>query len=130
MKPFFEKKDVERYRRRCGVLSLDIFDTAILRRADMPSTIFTQVGLRLETDKKVGLSPDKFRELRMEAEREARQVALKSKGHMEVGLGDIYQQLGVIWPDLIPLAEQLMEWEKQCEIRMCVPCRSIHQLYE
>ena len=74
-------KDLSEY----DVISFDIFDTLILRPFPQPSDLFEIVGVRL------GIA--NFREIRINAERDARAEAIALNGNDEVTIYDIYKRV-------------------------------------
>lgn len=82
----------------CSLLSIDIFDTLLFRLTHRPDDVFAKVGQRiLELDSAwVGFNHDCFRELRMKAQREAREKALKERRCAEVSIEEIYIAMGAL----------------------------------
>lgn len=73
---------------RCQEVTLDVFDTLILRRVDRPDTVFSLMGMKLRY-------PD-FRRLRVEGERMAREKKRREQGTGEVTLEEIWQQVSLL----------------------------------
>lgn len=67
------------------VISFDVFDTLLFRPFSSPEDLFYIVG------QKLGYLD--FRRIRMEAERRAREICRRRKGHPEITLSDIYDWL-------------------------------------
>jgi HAD superfamily hydrolase (TIGR01549 family) len=91
-----DSRDVERIRRRlprCRVFSVDVFDTALLRLTQTPRDVFRLVedAYRLAHPE---AEPFEFATARIDAERRARNVALK-EGREEVTLEEIYAQMAM-----------------------------------
>lgn len=95
------------------LISLDIFDTLLLRAVSKPDDIFVQLWRRLKNDSRVcDITEEEFRKLRIEAERRARN---KTESR-EVFLQDIYAQI----PDFLCRDKQWMqEQELACEAQYC-----------
>lgn len=70
------------------VVSLDVFDTALVRKVEQPVDLF--LILALETGLK---APHEFVAARIQAERRARDGAWVDRGALEVTLDAIYQEL-------------------------------------
>ncbi len=94
----------------CGhdVVSFDIFDTLVLRRCDQPADVFDAVGQKL--------GRDDFRRIRTEAEKTARQIAMRERGTLEVSIRDIY---GVLEKEYGIPAEEGIDTEFQTELEYC-----------
>lgn len=88
------------------VVSFDVFDTLLLRPFREPADLFYLLGIRLSV-------PD-FRYLRVEAERLAREEALKRGGSGEVTLGAIWKVLSAMTgTDAVEGARAEMDLESQ-----------------
>lgn len=96
-----------------ALVSLDLFDTLLLRRVETPAKVFDEVGRHAHlaglTD--AGLTPPLFRMARQEAERRARQAARQDRGTDEVELADIYRHLAVGDPAALMALELRVEAE-------------------
>src|ERR1700685_119890 len=82
-----------------SVISLDVFDTLILRAVSAPADVFALVKLTLMTRPEAlanSATLDVFPALRRKAERLARVSKQKSQGTTEVTFDEIYQQLAVL----------------------------------
>lgn len=95
------------------VISLDIFDTLLLRAAGQPDDIFAVLWKRARHKREVcDITEEEFRRLRIEAERRAR----NKKESREVFLQDIYAEI----PDFVCSDKQWMqEQELECEKEYC-----------
>lgn len=95
------------------VISLDIFDTLLLRAAGKPDDIFAVLWKRARHKPEVcDITEEEFRKLRIEAERRAR----NKKESREVFLQDIYAEI----PDFVCSDKQwLQEQELDCEKEYC-----------
>jgi FMN phosphatase YigB (HAD superfamily) len=72
------------------ILSLDIFDTALIRRVAHPTTVFDMVADAART---INPRLKSYADLRFWAEREARNIAVQSGGTPEISLKHIYDLL-------------------------------------
>ena len=77
---------------RCAVLSLDIFDTALLRRVEEPSDVFRLVEAKYRATNPTASQVD-FAGARIAAEARARQRAYSVSRTHEVTLAEIYEAL-------------------------------------
>lgn len=79
----------------CKVVSFDIFDTVLFRACGEPADIFEQTALKAIEHKALHqpLNAKEFRSLRIAAERSARNKAVTARGHAEITLADIYEEL-------------------------------------
>lgn len=77
------------------MLSLDVFDTMLWRRAPEPVDVFPLIGLRLQKREMLGdrVSPLAFKGLRIAAEGRARAKWEAAGRGVEVGIRDIYAEL-------------------------------------
>jgi FMN phosphatase YigB (HAD superfamily) len=77
------------------VLSLDVFDTMVWRRAPEPTDVFPMVASRLQADGLLGpnISARVFQKLRIAAEARARARRDEQGKGVEVSLRDIYAEL-------------------------------------
>ncbi|MDD3517488.1 MAG: HAD hydrolase-like protein [Chromatiales bacterium] len=107
-----------------SVLSLDIFDTAILRGVMQPVDLFAQIPFEAG----VSVHGD-FRALRAEAERRARATAWRERQLTEVDLDAIYRELAGM-SDVADLdLAALMAVERRIERRRCRRNPFIHEIY-
>lgn len=93
------------------LVSLDIFDTLLLRRVEIPSQVFDEVGRRARAAGLIdsGLTPPLFRLSRQEAERRARLTARRKRGTDEVMLSEILRHLPVADPAALMALELAVE---------------------
>ena len=101
----------------CRVLSLDVFDTALLRVVRRPVDVF--LFLEAPVRRQLGLATLPVAHMRTSAERIARGRQLALAGHEEVTLAEIYEafcELAGADPDLHRTA--LMELELETEQRL------------
>lgn len=91
------------------LLSLDVFDTLLLRRVETPAAVFDEVGRRAAAAGLIGcgLVPPLFRLARQEAERRARQVS--GRGGGEVTLTEIYHHAALGDPEALAALELAVE---------------------
>src|ERR1035441_794319 len=78
------------------LISLDVFDTLILRAVSVPTDVFSLVKLALITSREALVYPeilDTFPALRIKAEQLARLSKQKKHGTLEVTFEEIYDQL-------------------------------------
>jgi len=76
-------------------ISLDFFDTVVIRKCKEPVDVFYSLGSALR-DKGIinGIySPDTFKSIRIKAETQAREVLRAEKGHVEVNISEIYDKI-------------------------------------
>lgn len=98
------------------LISVDIFDTLLLRTVAKPVDLFEQVWIEAERRgiAKISMYPVEFMKFRAEMERRAR---LKAKNR-EVNLDDIYK----MFPDYIAFElEKLKDLEVELEKKVCYP---------
>lgn len=98
------------------VVSFDIFDTCILRPFDKPTDLFSM----LETE----LNIPNFKDMRIQAELEARAHTKKSNG--EINIFDIYDRLS----NKCPLSTQDAMHEIELEKKMCFANPYMLQLFK
>ena len=83
----FDNLNLSKYK----LLSVDIFDTLLMRFFSDPKDLFLELGNVLVKQKQpVKYSPQEFKILRIDAEKDARILNKKTSG--EVTLSDIYNQ--------------------------------------
>jgi FMN phosphatase YigB (HAD superfamily) len=97
------------------LLSLDVFDTALIRDVCQPSHVFCRVQRALARG---GQAIRDFAGLRLKAEELARQVALHTQRQDEVSLDAIYRQLRAMTQ--LPL--ELIETAREAEIEAELAC--------
>lgn len=84
---------------RVRAVSLDFFDTLVLRLAARPTDVFFEVGLRLQQAGHLAAdcTPESFEVYRRVAERKAREKHIhQARGREDVTLAEIYRQLAPI----------------------------------
>lgn len=106
-------------RREVDVLSLDVFDTLLLRRVARPVDLFAVLGAHLE---RAGVLPQwgdarTFARLRREAEVRARERSVEAGSGVEVKLDEIYAEL-VEWLGDPDRARRALEQELWTERRL------------
>src|SRR5438094_7416832 len=77
----------------CEVLSLDVFDTALLRRVGEPADVFELVAREYRHRRRGALLPFDFFAERLAAERRARGRAWADERRGDVTLDEIYAEL-------------------------------------
>lgn len=97
------------------LLSLDVFDTALVRDVCQPCHVFCRVERALELS---GRPIREFASLRREAEKLARLAALHAHGQGEVSLDGIYRQLRA----MTRLPWELIETARNAEIEAEMAC--------
>lgn len=113
--------------RGAHVVSLDVFDTALVRCVPEPADVFELVATRLLRAGRIAVEPAAFRSLRIAAESEARCRARRS-GRVEVTLDEIYGVLsetvaGLDVPDAV-------REELDVERAVCVANPDVQELYD
>jgi FMN phosphatase YigB (HAD superfamily) len=103
-------------------LSLDVFDTLLMRRVPRPTDVFLHLGQQLRADGELpdSLAPQAFAELRERAEVMARDRAQQRGFGAEVSIEEIYREL----PDFLTLAPRertLIEHELLVEAALTFP---------
>jgi hypothetical protein len=94
------------------LLSLDIFDTCLIRALSKPDDIFRLLGA--ENESLTGVSDETFAVLRKSSENTIRQRVIKETSREDVSLDEIYAELG----KELDLNTQEVESLKQAEIRI------------
>ncbi|WP_127606779.1 HAD family hydrolase [Paenibacillus validus] len=99
------------------MLSLDIFDTLLLRACDHPTDVFRRTAERAVSSGslKRSVSPHEFRSMRGTAERRARDKQLRLQGHDEITLSDIYAEM----PAHLGRPEEVLRIELATEAETC-----------
>ncbi|MEO6950675.1 MAG: HAD-IA family hydrolase [Polyangia bacterium] len=110
---------------RCAALSLDIFDTALLRRVDEPHDVFRLVAAAYRASRPSAPRFD-FAGARVTAEQRARNLAFLRARHREVTLDEIYDALRLPagWE-----RSALQESELAIERHLLVRNPYVHELY-
>ncbi len=96
----------------CKVLSLDIFDTLLLRACEKPSDIFRITGEKAEKSGVCNYSPKQFEALRIYAEKRAYEQLDKGS---EISINEIYEQL----PERVGDKQRILELELETEKEFC-----------
>ncbi|MED4601247.1 HAD hydrolase-like protein [Paenibacillus validus] len=99
------------------ILSLDVFDTLLLRTCEKPVDVFYLLGQQAIQMQLVrnGLTAKEFQEIRILAERKARFRLKKEAGHDEVTFEQIYEML----PQNIGDRAKIMNLELEVERQVC-----------
>ena len=86
---------VVEFAEQVSILSLDIFDTLLLRTCQHPTDVFAEVARSARQSGLVrnGLSPHEFQQIRILAESRARSRNKALCGSREVNLSEIYQAM-------------------------------------
>ena len=100
-------------------ISFDIFDTLIFRPFSEPADLFYFLG------EKLGIM--NFKQLRMQAEQEARKHCHKENGHYEITLADIWETLEKLCGNV---AANGMETEIQLEKQFCYANPFMKRVFE
>jgi predicted HAD superfamily hydrolase len=106
------------------LISMDVFDTAILRAVSRPTDVFSLVKLKLMAGREALLYPeslDSFPTLRVEAEHRARVFKEKEQGTGEVTIDEIYQQLALLSRANSQWLAVLKETELDLEMHVAYP---------
>ena len=96
------------------LLSVDLFDTLLLRGCGSPKDVYRLTGFRASAEGAVrpGLSDTDFRQIRIAAEMRARRgMALSGSGVEEVSLAEIYSEM----PEGVGRSERLAALEQAVE---------------
>ncbi|WP_248929431.1 HAD family hydrolase [Paenibacillus hamazuiensis] len=99
------------------VLSLDVFDTLLLRTCEKPVDVFYELGEQAKRTNliRAGLTAKEFQEIRILAERKARSNKKNASGTDEVNLKEIYEML----PQNVGDTWKLMDLEIEIEKKLC-----------
>lgn len=110
------------------VLSLDIFDTLLLRTVGDPDDVFIKVGEEGIKNRAIrkGLTPFDFKQIRILAQSKARKINEELYDTREITLEEIYQCM----PDNIGDREKLYEIEILMEKETCYINKSVESLIE
>jgi predicted HAD superfamily hydrolase len=111
---------------RCEILSLDVFDTAILRRVEQPTDVFELVAgqYRHLYSPQVGWD---FARARVDAERLARERASAKRPAADITLNDIYACLEPPEGWSVPRLQAL---EIDLERLVCTRNEAVHAIYQ
>lgn len=101
------------------LLSLDVFDTLLLRRVARPVDVFAVLGRRLVDAGRLprGVTASTFAVLRREAELRARARSVATGRGPEVGLRAVYAE----FPTAYGVADELVREELRCERALVFP---------
>lgn len=112
-------------------LCLDVFDTLLFRTVPEPVQAFLVLGARLAEEGRlpVGVTPHVFAQLRVEAERRARERSLDTRGTVETRLAEIYEALQFALP-VAGSPEQLQQLEVEVERDVCRADLGLAELVE
>lgn len=114
-----DPEEAQRQLKDYEIISFDLFDTLLFRPVMKPTDLFVFVG------EKLGVAD--FKELRIEAEREARRQAIKSRHQSEVTIEEIY---AVLAPRInIPL-EQGVSTEIETELLVCYGNAKMREIWQ
>lgn len=109
-----------------NVISFDVFDTLITRSLIDPKDVFFYVGLKACKDLKLRLHPEKFVNLRLLAEKDARNLSSRA----DITIDDIYSNLTEKLLIDGETSEKLKEIELEAELKF-ITCRpAIKELYD
>jgi len=111
------------------VISFDIFDTILFRMVRKPVDVFERVGKLAQEQKKLPqhVSPIIYKNIRIEAEKQARRKSQKCNHHREVILEDIIENLP---PYCGENREMLLQLELQAERELCYLNPDIYEVME
>ncbi|CAG7619057.1 HAD family hydrolase [Paenibacillus allorhizosphaerae] len=99
------------------LLSLDVFDTLLLRACGKPSDVFLHIAEEAHRQAVLlpSVTPNEFASMRISAESQARDKQWAAHKHSEVTLHEIYEQ----FPSHVGDREQLQFLELEAEKRYC-----------
>jgi predicted HAD superfamily hydrolase len=106
------------------LVSLDVFDTLILRAVSAPTDVFSLVKLALIARRETLIDPetlDAFPTLRVKAEQSARLSKQQEQGTPEVTLDEIYDRLGRLSGANPQWLAVMKETELDLEMRLAYP---------
>lgn len=110
-------------------ISFDIFDTLIVRPFLKPVDLFWLLNDKM--DHLLGsVSMRTFSELRVEAERMARERAWQDHRYEDITLQEIYDELSTQYHIPEEIAQHLMREERELELRFCTARKKIKEIYE
>lgn len=110
------------------VVSFDVFDTALLRTVLEPTDVFLIAGMRSAA--LLGeLSPERFRDLRREADARCRPRDLRGRRH-EANLAEIYTELATLAGISAEVGQALMEMELAVELEFTQANPEVLALYQ
>ncbi len=104
------KKDLNALLASARIVSFDVFDTVLLRKTKCPTDVF--LFMQGEAGKLLGNPRAQFCELRVNAERIARQRALQEHGHGETTFDEIYS----VFQELTQIDDTALKALKALEI--------------
>ncbi len=112
---------------RAALVTLDVFDTALLRSVAQPDDVFSLIALRVRTRTGQDLDIDAFKRARRSAEHRSREIA-RLAGRYEVTLREIYAGFGDAYEPA--LLEALRHEEVAAEADVCFANPDILSLHQ
>lgn len=114
------KKQFAHFINEYDVISVDVFDTLLMRRTLFPTDVFEIVGLRL---RQKGVKIEKFSQKRLEAEKELMK-------HTVPTLREIYVYILEKYPDTAMHPEELERLEWETDRALAVPRKELCQMLQ
>lgn len=108
------------------VISFDVFDTLITRNLIEPKDIFFYVGLKASKDLKLRLHPEKFVALRLQAEKDARNLSSRA----DITINEIYKNLSEKLIIDYETSLKIKQIELDAELKFITNRPEIKELYE
>lgn len=109
-----------------AVVSLDVFDTCLVRLVSDPALVFYWAGLRLR--EATGMDPEAFVIQRQATEAALREAALRGTEREDVLLADIYAGVGEAAGWSSETVKRAIDTELECERALLVPVETVRHL--
>jgi predicted HAD superfamily hydrolase len=110
------------------ILSLDIFDTAVLRAIPYPTDIFPIINARFTTENNYPL--ERYPQIRIESEKKARTEVWNQYGRVEITLDEIYHILARDHLIDEKIADLLKKFEIEIELALAQPNSILKDCYQ
>ncbi len=110
-------------------ISFDMFDTLVLRPFFHPSDLFRLLNRKYD-ELTCGQSLMSFSDMRVRAERHARQIYLRSHHFEDITIDEIYQTLEADYQVPHTVAMMLQQEEERLEVYFCIPRKKVKEIYE
>ncbi len=110
------------------IISFDFFDTLASRAASSYEAFYLQLSQHLKEKEFLisDLQDEQFRVIRMDAEKIAREKSIISRGHPEININEIYEELKFLNNGIFfPVKQDLSKIETDFDLKNLIPARDI-----